>query len=193
MNVHPKSAPTPFPAASYVGATGQPRPHSAHQDPGRRDRDKDGEEGDEEVRDPRREPQERPPERKEEPSPDETGEDRRQRKMTAASLALCSAAAIALLAFVPAAPTLAAPQDGNADDADSAQPVTDTWITSKVKAQLATTEGVKSLDVSVTTVNGVVTLIGIQPTELAVKKAVAVAKAVKGVKEVDASGLKAKS
>ena len=73
---------------------------------------------------------------------------------------------------------------------DSDQPVTDTWITTKVKSELATTSDVKSMNVDVKTVNGVVTLTGSLANELAVEKAVAAAKSVKGVKGVDASGLK---
>ena len=82
-----------------------------------------------------------------------------------------------------------------ADDpaAQSEQPATDSWITAKVKAELATTDGVKSMDISVETTNGIVTLTGVQASDIAVKKAVAVAQSVKGVKKVDASGLKSKS
>lgn len=80
----------------------------------------------------------------------------------------------------------------NAADMDSDQPVTDTWITTKVKADLATTDGVKSTEISVETTNGVVTLIGVLPSETGVEKAIAVAKGIKGVVSVDASGLKAK-
>ena len=80
----------------------------------------------------------------------------------------------------------------NAADMASEQPVTDTWITTKVKADLATTEGIKSTDISVETVNGVVTLIGVLDSKTAVDKAIAVAKGIKGVVIVDASGLKAK-
>ena len=76
-------------------------------------------------------------------------------------------------------------------DNNSEQPVTDTWITTKVKAELATTEGVKSTDISVTTVDGVVTLTGMLASETGREKAVAAAKSIKGVKRVDASGLKA--
>jgi len=72
------------------------------------------------------------------------------------------------------------------------QAVSDAWITTKVKSELATTKGVKSMDVTVKTVDGVVTLIGVLPTKLAVDKAVAAAKSVKGVKDVDDSGLKVK-
>jgi hyperosmotically inducible protein len=75
---------------------------------------------------------------------------------------------------------------------DSNHPVNDTWITTKVKAELATTDGVKSNDIDVKTVNGVVTLVGVLPTELAVKKAVAAAESIQGVTKVDHSGLKSK-
>ena len=80
----------------------------------------------------------------------------------------------------------------NAADMDSDQPVTDTWITTKVKADLATTDGVKSTEISVTTVNGVVTLVGVLDSKTGVEKAIAVAKGIKGVVSVDAAGLKAK-
>ena len=74
----------------------------------------------------------------------------------------------------------------------SDQPVTDTWITTKVKAELATTDGVKSTEISVKTVDGKVILIGVLPTQLAVDKAVAATRSVKGVKDVDDSALKVK-
>ena len=80
----------------------------------------------------------------------------------------------------------------NAADMDSEQPVTDTWITTKVKADLATTDGITSTDISVNTTNGVVTLIGVLDSKTGVDKAIAVAKGIKGVVDVDASGLKAK-
>lgn len=75
---------------------------------------------------------------------------------------------------------------------DSNQPGSDTWITTKVKADLATTQGVESTDISVKTVNGVVTLIGVLDSDIAVQKAVAAAKSIKGVTQVDSSGLKTK-
>jgi hyperosmotically inducible protein len=75
---------------------------------------------------------------------------------------------------------------------DSDHPVNDSWITTKVKAELATTDGVKSNDVDVKTVDGVVTLTGMLSTPLAVKKAVAAAESIQGVKKVDHSGLKSK-
>jgi hyperosmotically inducible periplasmic protein len=95
------------------------------------------------------------------------------------------AAPIALaLSFATIAPAMAA---SNGSD----QPVTDTWITTKVKSELATTDGVKSMHVDVKTVDGTVTLTGTLATQTAVDKAIAAAKSVKGVKDVDASGLKA--
>ena len=78
--------------------------------------------------------------------------------------------------------------DGTAMKSD--HPVNDTWITTKVKAELATTDGVKSTDIDVKTVDGVVMLTGTVGTKLAAEKAVAAAQSVKGVKKVDHSGLK---
>jgi hyperosmotically inducible periplasmic protein len=108
--------------------------------------------------------------------------------------ALPIAAFASVLAFGSAmaaeAPATQMPADDTAMKSD--QPVTDTWITTKVKTELATTDGVKSTDISVKTVDGVVTLTGVQASDVAVKKAVATAQAVKGVKRVDSSGLKSK-
>lgn len=105
--------------------------------------------------------------------------------------------ALALVAFLslgssafPLQAAHATPVDDS--PADSAQPVTDTWITTKVKAELASTAGVDSTDISVTTRNGVVTLTGVLADDVAVKKAIAAAQSVKGARQVDASGLKAK-
>jgi hyperosmotically inducible protein len=74
---------------------------------------------------------------------------------------------------------------------DSDQPVTDTWITTKVKSELATTDGVKSMDIDVRTVDGTVRLTGMLATQAAVEKAVSAAKSIKGVRNVDATGLTA--
>jgi hyperosmotically inducible protein len=71
----------------------------------------------------------------------------------------------------------------------SQQPVSDTWITTKVKTELATTEGIKSGDISVTTKNGLVTLSGTVSSKAQVQKSIAVAKAVKGVRDVDSTAL----
>jgi hyperosmotically inducible protein len=99
----------------------------------------------------------------------------------AATLAVGAASFAA--AFVPHA---------QAADPASDQPVTDTWITTKVKTELATTDGVKSMEISVKTIDGKVILIGVLPTQVAVDKAIAATRSVKGVKAVDDSGLKVK-
>jgi hyperosmotically inducible protein len=65
----------------------------------------------------------------------------------------------------------------------------DGWITTKVKSELATTKGIKSTDISVTTLDGVVSITGTATSSSEKSKVVQVAKAVKGVKSVDASGL----
>ena len=104
------------------------------------------------------------------------------------TVALASLLAAAAVPFATSA--MAAGNDDTSMKSD--QPVTDTWITTKVKSELATTDGVKSMDISVKTVDGVVTLTGVLANDMAVKKAVAAAQSVKGVKSVDSSGLKAK-
>jgi hyperosmotically inducible protein len=84
-------------------------------------------------------------------------------------------------------------ENGNTASAtqeESAQPGTDTWITTKVKAALMATKDIPSTEISVTTVNGVVTLTGVVDTKMQVKKAVAVAKSIDGVHKVDASALR---
>jgi hyperosmotically inducible protein len=93
-------------------------------------------------------------------------------------------------ACLVAAPAQTAPNGESATQSD--QPVKDTWITSKVKTELATTDGVKSTDIGVKTVDGVVTLTGVLASDIAVKKAVAAAQSVRGVKKVDSTGLKSK-
>lgn len=79
--------------------------------------------------------------------------------------------------------------DSDTSAKSSQQPASDTWITTKVKTELATTEGIKSGDISVTTKNGLVTLSGTVNSKAQVQKSIALAKAVKGVRDVDASAL----
>lgn len=112
---------------------------------------------------------------------------------TLSSRTLVALAVTAALGFgMSSGVALAAQQTSPPSDQSSNAPVSDAWITTKVKSELATTKGVKSMDVSVKTVNGVVTLTGVLATKTDVKKAVAAAESVKGVKQVDASGLKVK-
>jgi len=75
---------------------------------------------------------------------------------------------------------------------ESETPVSDTWITTKVKADLLVTEEVKGLDINVSTTNGVVTLAGVLDSKAQHDKAIAVAKAIKGVKSVESKALKLK-
>lgn len=70
------------------------------------------------------------------------------------------------------------------------QTVSDTWITSKVKSSLMFTRGVDGLQITVTTTNGVVSLNGLVDSTAERELAVRVARDVRGVKKVDADGLK---
>jgi len=105
-------------------------------------------------------------------------------------MAIAIAIGLALSTSVASASPRA--DSGTEHSASTGAAVSDAWITTKVKSELATTKGVKSTDITVRTTNGVVTLTGDLTTKTAVRKAVAVAKSIKGVKDVDASGLKAK-
>lgn len=67
--------------------------------------------------------------------------------------------------------------------------VDDSWITTKVKSKFAAAKGVKASDISVSTTDGVVTLTGSATSKAEKNRAVHIAKGVKGVKSVDASGL----
>jgi hyperosmotically inducible protein len=112
------------------------------------------------------------------------------RQFRTSTLALASLLTLGASSLVMAAAPSPAPNNENATESD--QPVTDTWITTKVKSTLATTDGVKSMDISVKTTDGTVTLTGVLDTDIAVKKAVAAAQSIKGVKNVDSSGLKSR-
>lgn len=89
---------------------------------------------------------------------------------------------------------MAANENGNTTDhsATAGEAVSDAWITTKIKTELASTKDLKSMDISVETNNGVVTLTGTVPSEIEMKKAVAATESVKGVNAVDSSGLKVK-
>lgn len=71
----------------------------------------------------------------------------------------------------------------------SNQPVDDTWITTKVKTELLAAKDIPGTSIDVETTNGVVVLSGTLESQKQVDRAVAAAKAVRGVKEVDAAGL----
>jgi len=96
---------------------------------------------------------------------------------------LALAAASGVRAERPAMTPAAAAQD------NSAQPGTDAWITTKVKADLVATKDVPGKEISVSTMNGVVTLAGVVENKDQIQKSVAIAKGIKGVRSVDSSAL----
>jgi hyperosmotically inducible periplasmic protein len=93
--------------------------------------------------------------------------------------------------FAMAAETAANDQKTTAYE-DSSQPVSDTWITTKIKADFLADDDIKGLDINVSTTNGVVSLAGLLDTQALVDKAVAVAKGTLGVTSVDSTALKVK-
>ena len=83
--------------------------------------------------------------------------------------------------------TIAAGEVTKAKEATS-----DTWITTKVKADLVTEKGIPGTDIKVETNKGVVSLSSTAPvTEAQKTTAVNITKKIKGVKAVSADGLKA--
>lgn len=82
------------------------------------------------------------------------------------------------------------PREHEETRADSSQPGSDTWITTKVKADLLTTGNVPGMEIKVETVNGVVMLSGTVNTAAEKDRAVAVARGIQGVKQVDSSNLR---
>lgn len=73
----------------------------------------------------------------------------------------------------------------------AAEATSDTWITTKVKADLMTEKGVPGSDISVETNSGVVSLSSKVPlTQSQKDAAVSIAKKIKGVKAVSAEGLR---
>jgi len=77
-----------------------------------------------------------------------------------------------------------------AADAASAQPVDDTWITTKVKSSLLADTAVAGTKIEVDTVNGVVFLTGTATTQAQADQAKKVAAGIQGVTKVDSSKLK---
>ena len=70
-------------------------------------------------------------------------------------------------------------------DNGSMHPVKDSYITSKVKAELAADHDTKARDIHVTTVNGVVTLRGVASSSAKKDRAEQDAMRIKGVKSVN--------
>ena len=106
--------------------------------------------------------------------------------------ALFAAALVAGLGTVPFAQVNAqdsAPSSMKADNQTVAGKTDDAWITTKVKSEFTTKKGFKGSDLSVTTTEGVVAVTGTVVSEKQKTHAVSTAKAIKGVKSVDASGV----
>jgi len=72
-----------------------------------------------------------------------------------------------------------------ADTHGSHQPVKDSYITSKVKAELAADHATSARDIHVATVDGVVTLRGMAKSEAEKDRAEKDAMRIKGVREVE--------
>jgi len=98
----------------------------------------------------------------------------------------------AAFAMIPLSQVAAQDANGSMQSADNQtvpDKAADAWITTKVKSEFGTNDTVKATDVSVTTVDGRVTLGGTVGSAQEKAEAVRVAQSVKGVKGVDASGL----
>ena len=107
--------------------------------------------------------------------------------------ALIAASLTAALAAVPFAQTFA--QDASAQSSTESSnqtvpgKVDDAWITTKVKSEFATTKHIHATDISVDTTEGKVTLTGTVTSNKEKNRAIHVARKLKGVKSVDATGL----
>ena len=76
-----------------------------------------------------------------------------------------------------------------AAEAASAQPVDDTWITTKVKSSLLADSDVSGLDINVDTLNGVVTLQGQVESQAQIDTATRIARGIEGVTDVQTTNL----
>lgn len=108
---------------------------------------------------------------------------------------LIAAGLTAALAAVPLAQAMA--QDAGSQSSGSMQSssrtvpgkVDDAWITTKIKSEFATAKHVHATDISVDTTDGMVRLTGTVGSSKEKNRAVHLARKVKGVKSVDATGL----
>src|SRR5262245_18829406 len=96
--------------------------------------------------------------------------------MYAATCAFAAVTAVSFQVMMNAEPAAAAERAGEYVD--------DSVLTTKVKAALLEKKNLKSLDISVESTDGVVTLSGKAASSAQIKQAVATAKHVKGVKDV---------
>lgn len=105
--------------------------------------------------------------------------------------ALMAAGLVAAFSVVPFAQVAAqnAAMQKQSENQTVPDKTADAWITTKVKSELATTKGVSSTDISVSTTDGVVIVTGTASSAAEKTKVAQVAREVKGVKSVDTSGL----
>ncbi len=107
---------------------------------------------------------------------------------TATTLTLTMAGAAFAQTAVQSPMVLAA----NTTTQEVKEDTSDTWITTKVKADLLTEKGIPGSDIKVETNKGVVSLSStVAVTDSQKKMAVEITKKIKGVKDVSAAGLKA--
>jgi len=118
-----------------------------------------------------------------------------QNSLTAAVIASALTLPMASAAFADEASAVAtkdtvmlAANDTMNDAGDAAS---DTWITTKVKSVLLVEDETPGMDIEVETNEGVVSLSGTVATEAEREAAIQKARAVEGVREVSADGLKA--
>ncbi|SEJ53884.1 BON domain-containing protein [Frateuria terrea] len=107
--------------------------------------------------------------------------------------ALIAASLTAALAAVPFAQAFAQDTGAQSSTESSNQTVPgkvdDAWITTKVKSEFATARHIHATDISVDTSDGKVTLTGSVASSKEKSRAIHMARKVKGVKSVDATGL----
>ena len=96
---------------------------------------------------------------------------------------------LALLAGPVSASAAASPPGAFADHAT--HPGTDGEITTRIQARLMVRRDIEFADIDVWTTDGVVRLAGVVDSPAQVRKAVAIARTVRGVRAVDASALSA--
>ena len=101
----------------------------------------------------------------------------------------CLAAALAFMFSGAALANEDKPEKKSAAEAESAQPVGDTWITTKVKSSLLADDDVAGTKIEVDTVDGVVYLTGTAATAAQVEEARKIAAGIEGVSKVDTSKL----
>jgi hyperosmotically inducible protein len=97
--------------------------------------------------------------------------------------------AFAVTPFAQVAAQDAGSMQKSSDNQTVPDKAADAWITTKVKSEFGTAKGIKATDISVSTSDGVVTLTGNVATTKEKLHAEQVARHVKGVRSVDASGL----